>query len=79
LWQQDGARSFPPILPAKAWSEISQIYHHDEEVRRALVMIERDFFNLLEPGIFRPIVHALLNRAKPIACSKKGGQQNGYT
>ena len=24
-------------------------------------MIERDFFNLLEPGIFKPIVHALLD------------------
>jgi glycogen phosphorylase len=35
-----------------------EIYHHDEEVRRA---IERDFFNLLEPGIFRPIIQALLD------------------
>jgi glycogen phosphorylase len=38
-----------------------EIYHHDEEVRRALEMIERDFFNLLEPGIFKPIIQALLD------------------
>jgi glycogen phosphorylase len=27
----------------------------------ALEMIERDFFNFLEPGIFDPILHALLD------------------
>src|SRR5262249_43371855 len=37
------------------------IYDHDEEIRRALAMIERDFFNILEPGIFKPITHALLD------------------
>ena len=37
------------------------IYHGDEEVRMALQLIERDFFSLLEPGIFRPIVDGLLS------------------
>ncbi|HEY1243110.1 MAG TPA: glycogen/starch/alpha-glucan phosphorylase [Bryobacteraceae bacterium] len=36
------------------------IYHADEEIRLAVEMIERDFFNLMEPGIFRPITDALL-------------------
>jgi glycogen phosphorylase len=37
------------------------IYHNDEEVRAALTLIEKDFFNLNEPGIFKPILHALLD------------------
>ena len=36
------------------------IYHHDEEIRLALQMIERDFFSLMEPGIFRPLIDSLL-------------------
>lgn len=36
------------------------IYNNDEEIRRALTMIERDFFSLLEPGIFNPLVKSLL-------------------
>lgn len=35
-------------------------YHSDEEVRQALELIRRDFFSMLEPGIFQPIVHSLL-------------------
>ena len=34
------------------------IYNHDEEIRHALVMIDRDFFNLLEPGIFKNVARA---------------------
>ena len=37
-----------------------EIYHRDEEIRRALELIERDFFSLLEPGLFEPIVRSLL-------------------
>lgn len=37
-----------------------QIHSHDAEIRRALEMISRDFFSMMEPGIFRPIVHSLL-------------------
>jgi starch phosphorylase len=36
------------------------VYNGDEEIRRALQLIERDFFSMMEPGIFRPIVHTLL-------------------
>lgn len=36
------------------------IFHGDAEIRRALQLIERDFFSLVEPGIFRPILHSLL-------------------
>jgi starch phosphorylase len=37
------------------------IHNHDEEIRRTITLIERDFFSMLEPGIFRPIVHSLLD------------------
>ncbi len=36
------------------------IYHADEEIRRAVQMIERDFFSMMEPGIFRPLTWSLL-------------------
>jgi starch phosphorylase len=36
------------------------VYNSDEEIRRAIQMIEADFFSLLEPGVFRPIIQALL-------------------
>jgi starch phosphorylase len=36
------------------------IYDNDAEIRRAVQLLERDFFNMLEPGIFRPITQALL-------------------
>ncbi len=36
------------------------VYNSDEEIRRAMQLIEEDFFSLFEPGIFRPIVQALL-------------------
>jgi len=36
------------------------IYNSDAEIRRAFSMIEKDFFSLLEPGIFKPIVQSLL-------------------
>jgi glycogen phosphorylase len=38
-----------------------EIYHGDEEIRRALLLIERDFFSMLEPGIFQPLTRALLD------------------
>ncbi len=37
------------------------VYNRDEEIRRALQLIEKDFFSLMEPGIFRPIVQSLLD------------------
>ena len=36
------------------------IYHGDEEIRRAVQLIERDFFSMMEPGIFRPVTRSLL-------------------
>lgn len=36
------------------------VYNSDEEIRRALTLIEKDFFSLLEPGIFKPLVQSLL-------------------
>jgi starch phosphorylase len=38
-----------------------QVYHGDEEIRRALQLIEQDFFSMSEPGIFKPIMQALLD------------------
>jgi starch phosphorylase len=37
------------------------IYHADGEIRQVLELIERDFFSMLEPGIFKPIVDSLLS------------------
>jgi starch phosphorylase len=37
------------------------IYHGDEEIRRALELIDHDFFSMLEPGIFRPLTQSLLS------------------
>jgi starch phosphorylase len=36
------------------------IYNNDEEIRHAITLIEKDFFSLLEPGIFKPLVQSLL-------------------
>jgi starch phosphorylase len=36
------------------------IYNSDEEIRRAFMMIEKDFFSLMEPGIFKPLLQSLL-------------------
>ena len=37
------------------------IYHHDEEIRQALELIQANFFSMLEPGIFKPVVQSLLD------------------
>ena len=37
------------------------IYDADEEIRRAVDLISQNFFSLLEPGIFAPLVHSLLD------------------
>jgi starch phosphorylase len=37
------------------------IYNSDEEIRRAFNLIDKDFFSLLEPGIFKPLVKSLLD------------------
>ncbi|MGA2138349.1 MAG: glycogen/starch/alpha-glucan phosphorylase [Verrucomicrobiia bacterium] len=37
------------------------IYHSDEEIRQAMDLIQRNFFSMLEPGIFKPVVQALLD------------------
>jgi starch phosphorylase len=36
------------------------VYQADDEIHRAVRMIERDFFNMMEPGIFQPITRSLL-------------------
>ena len=36
------------------------VYNSDEEIRRAFLLIEKDFFSLVEPGIFKPITQSLL-------------------
>lgn len=38
-----------------------EIYQSVEEIRRAIDLIRTDFFSLNEPGIFRPLVSALLD------------------
>lgn len=37
------------------------VYNHDEEIRTALKLIEKDFFSMLEPGIFKPLWQSLLD------------------
>jgi starch phosphorylase len=37
------------------------IYERDTEIRCALEMLERNFFSMMEPGIFDPILKALLD------------------
>ena len=44
------------------------IYHSDEEIRRALRLIEKDFFSMLEPGIFRPSSNRCSMAATTICC-----------
>jgi len=39
-----------------------QVYRGDAEIRRALGLIEGDVFSRAEPGLFAPIVNALLHR-----------------
>jgi glycogen phosphorylase len=36
------------------------IYNSDEEIRRAIQLIEKGFFSLMEPGIFKPLLQSLL-------------------
>jgi len=36
------------------------VYNADDEIRRTVQMIERDFFSMMEPGIFRPVTKSLL-------------------
>ncbi len=38
-----------------------EIYDSDTEIRQAVDLIQRDFFSMLEPGIFRPLTEALLS------------------
>jgi len=38
-----------------------EVYEREPEIKRAIDMISADFFSMLEPGIFRPIVQALLD------------------
>lgn len=37
-----------------------EVYRTDGEIRRAIEFIERDFFSMMEPGVFSPLIHALL-------------------
>ena len=41
------------------------IYRQDDEIRRALQMIEQGFFSLTEPGIFTPLLNTLLDGGDP--------------
>jgi starch phosphorylase len=41
------------------------VYYGDEEIRKALQLIERDVFSMMEPGIFWPVTHSMLNPADP--------------
>jgi starch phosphorylase len=54
LTATDVARLRPSYKP---WD----VYHGREDIRRALRLVEEDFFCLLEPGIFRPILRAILD------------------
>ncbi len=38
-----------------------RVYREDEEIRLALDMVRGNFFSLLEPGIFEPLVRSLLD------------------
>jgi len=37
------------------------VYNREDEIRRAIRLIEADFFSMVEPGIFRPILNTLLD------------------
>src|SRR6185295_5964585 len=39
-----------------------EVYNSDEEIRPAIELVERDFFSMLEPGIFKPLTQALLSQ-----------------
>ena len=39
-----------------------EIYNHDQEIHHALDLIERNFFSMMEPGIFEPLVRSLLDQ-----------------
>jgi len=36
------------------------VYNGDQEIRHALTLIAKDFFSLLEPGVFKPLLASLL-------------------
>jgi glucan phosphorylase len=38
-----------------------EIYNSDEQIRWAIDLIERDFFSMLEAGVFRPLIQSLLS------------------
>jgi starch phosphorylase len=50
------------VAERRAHYNPQEIYHSNEEIRRAIDLIRTDFFNLNEPGIFRPLVSALLEQ-----------------
>jgi glycogen phosphorylase len=54
LTAQEVARRRPGYNPR-------HIYDSDDEIRQAIELIERDFFSMVEPGIFRPLTEALLH------------------
>lgn len=37
------------------------IYNSDPEIKHAIDMIDQEFFSLMEQGIFKPVIHTLLN------------------
>jgi len=38
-----------------------ETYHNVEDIRLALELIERNFFSMMEPGIFQPLIDSLLS------------------
>lgn len=48
------------VAEQKSHYDPAQIYRDDPEIRRAIDLIRNDFFSLMEPGIFRPLVSSLI-------------------
>lgn len=38
-----------------------EVYHGNEEIRHALDLIQNNFFSMMDPGLFCPILQALLD------------------
>ena len=54
--ESGGGRAAPRLA-----TTLGSICEQDEEIRRALDLIESNFFSMLEPGIFDPILRSLLD------------------
>jgi starch phosphorylase len=54
--------SAPEVERRRPTYNACEIYNSDAEIRRAIDLVEQDFFSMLEPGIFRPLTEALLSQ-----------------